>query len=103
MNITEFHAITDQLFNKIELFLDHFAEEQDIDIDYEINGNVITITFPNYSKIIVNTQEPLFQVWLATEKQGYHFDYSENDWLCTRTKQSFDQIFSQSVTDQATI
>ncbi|KES19921.1 iron donor protein CyaY [Gilliamella apicola] len=103
MNITEFHAITDQLFNKIELFLDHFAEEQDIDIDYEINGNVITITFPNYSKIIVNTQEPLFQVWLATEKQGYHFDYSENDWVCTRTKQSFDQIFSQSVTDQATI
>ena len=103
MNITEFHAITDQLFNKIELFLDHFAEEQDIDIDYEINGNVITITFPNFSKIIVNTQEPLFQVWLATEKQGYHFDYSENDWVCTRTKQSFDQIFSQSVTDQATI
>lgn len=103
MNITEFHAITDQLFNKIELFLDHFAEEQDIDIDYEINGNVITITFPNYSKIIVNTQEPLFQVWLATEKQGYHFDYSENDWVCTRTKQSFDEIFSQSVTDQATI
>ena len=103
MNITEFHATTDQLFNKIELFLDHFAEEQDIDIDYEINGNVITITFPNYSKIIVNTQEPLFQVWLATEKQGYHFDYSENDWVCTRTKQSFDQIFSQSVTDQATI
>lgn len=103
MNITEFHAITDQLFNEIELFLDHFAEEQDIDIDYEINGNVITITFPNYSKIIVNTQEPLFQVWLATEKQGYHFDYSENDWVCTRTKQSFDQIFSQSVTDQATI
>lgn len=103
MNITEFHAITDQLFNKIELFLDHFAEEQDIDIDYEINGNVITITFPNFSKIIVNTQEPLFQVWLATEKQGYHFDYSENDWVCTRTKQSFDKIFSQSVTDQATI
>ena len=103
MNITEFHAITDQLFNKIELFLDHFAEEQDIDIDYEINGNVITITFPNFSKIIVNTQEPLFQVWLATEKQGYHFDYSENDWVCTRTKQSFDEIFSQSVTDQATI
>lgn len=103
MNITEFHAITDQLFNKIELFLDHFAEEQDIDIDYEINGNVINITFPNYSKIIVNTQEPLFQVWLATEKQGYHFDYSENDWVCTRTKQSFDKIFSQSVTDQATI
>lgn len=102
MNITEFHVITDQLFDKIELFLDKFAEEQDIDIDYEINGNVITITFPNNSKIIVNTQEPLFQVWLATSKQGYHFDYVDNQWLCIRTNQSFDTIFSQSVAEQAT-
>ncbi|MCX8649169.1 iron donor protein CyaY [Gilliamella sp. B2776] len=103
MNITEFHTITDQLFNKVESFLDHFSEEQDIDIDYEINGNVITITFPNFSKIIVNTQEPLFQVWLATAKQGYHFVYVDNEWVCTRTNQSFNKIFSQSVTDQATI
>ncbi|MWN90017.1 iron donor protein CyaY [Gilliamella sp. Pra-s65] len=101
MNITQFHTLTDQLFNKIELFLDNYADEHDIDLDYETNGNVITVSFPNGSKIIVNTQEPLFQIWLATRKQGYHFDYINDNWLCNRTDQSFDLIFSESVKDQA--
>ncbi|WP_085246658.1 iron donor protein CyaY [Gilliamella mensalis] len=101
MNITQFHTLTEQLFNKIELFLDDYASEHDIDLDYETNGNVITISFPNGSKIIVNTQEPLFQVWLATRNQGYHFDYANNNWICNRTNKSFDQIFSESVKEQA--
>ncbi|OCG41938.1 iron donor protein CyaY [Gilliamella sp. Bif1-4] len=101
MNITQFHTITEQLFNKIELFLDNYVNEHDIDLDYETNGNVITVSFPNGSKIIINTQEPLFQVWLATQKQGYHFDYIDNYWICNRTDKSFDQIFSESVKEQA--
>ncbi|WP_085165680.1 iron donor protein CyaY [Gilliamella bombi] len=101
MNITQFHTITEQLFSKIELFLDNYVNEHDIDLDYETNGNVITISFPNGSKIIINTQEPLFQVWLATQKQGYHFDYIDKNWICNRTDKSFDQIFSESVKEQA--
>ncbi|MWP49369.1 MULTISPECIES: iron donor protein CyaY [unclassified Gilliamella] len=101
MNITQFHTLTEQLFDRIELFLDNYADEHDIDLDYETTGNVITISFPNNSKIIVNTQEPLFQIWLATRKQGYHFDYVNDNWFCNRTNQSFDIIFSESVTDQA--
>ncbi|OCG18790.1 MULTISPECIES: iron donor protein CyaY [unclassified Gilliamella] len=101
MNIKQFHTLTDQLFNKIEHFLDDYIDEHDIDLDYETNGNVITISFPNSSKIIVNTQEPLFQIWLATHNQGYHFDYLNNNWICNRTDKSFDQIFSESVKEQA--
>ncbi|OCG71550.1 iron donor protein CyaY [Gilliamella sp. Occ3-1] len=101
MNISQFHILIDQLFNKIELFLDDYAAEHDIDLDYETNGNVITVSFPNSSKFIVNTQEPLFQVWLATQKQGYHFDYINNSWICNRTDKSFEQIFSESVKEQA--
>lgn len=100
MNIIEFHTLTDQLFNKIELFLDNYADEHDSDIDYETHGNVITITFPNNSKIIVNTQEPLLQIWLATRKQGYHFDYINDQWICNRTGESFDKIFAEAVKDQ---
>ncbi|MWP62478.1 iron donor protein CyaY [Gilliamella sp. Pas-s25] len=101
MNIKQFHTLADQLFNKIELFLDDYADEHDIDLDYETNGNVITVSFPDSSKIIVNTQEPLFQIWLATRNQGYHFDYINNNWICNRTDKSFDQIFSESVKEQA--
>lgn len=101
MNITQFRTLTEQLFNNIEVYLDNYSEEHDIDIDYETNGNVITISFPNSSKIIVNTQEPLFQVWLATSKQGYHFDYIDDQWICSRTNQNFKTVFSESVTEQS--
>lgn len=101
MNITQFHTLADQLFIDIELFLDNYANEHDTDIDYETHGNVITISFPNTSKIIVNTQEPLFQIWLATRKQGYHFDYINNEWICNRTHQPFKDIFAESVEEQA--
>ncbi|WP_430875621.1 iron donor protein CyaY [Gilliamella sp. G0441] len=101
MNITQFRTLTEQLFNNIEVYLDDYSEEHDIDIDYETNGNVITISFPNSSKIIVNTQEPLYQVWLATSKQGYHFDYIDDQWICSRTNQNFKTVFSDSVAEQS--
>lgn len=101
MNITQFRTLTEQLFNNIEVYLDDYSEEHDIDIDYETNGNVITISFPNSSKIIVNTQEPLYQVWLATSKQGYHFDYIDDKWICSRTNQNFKTVFSDSVAEQS--
>ncbi|QYN43999.1 iron donor protein CyaY [Gilliamella sp. ESL0441] len=101
MNITQFRTLTEQLFNNIEIYLDDYSEEHDIDIDYETNGNVITISFPNSSKIIVNTQEPLYQVWLATSKQGYHFDYIDDQWICSRTNQNFKTVFSDSVAEQS--
>jgi CyaY protein len=101
MNITQFHTLTDKLFNQIESYLDHYADEHDIDLDYETNGNVITVCFPNDSKIIINTQEPLFQVWLATKKQGHHFDFINDKWICNRSDQSFEEIFTLAVQEQA--
>ena len=72
MNDSEFHRLADQLWLTIEERLDDW--DGDSDIDCEINGGVLTITFENGSKIIINRQEPLHQVWLATKQGGYHFD-----------------------------
>lgn len=101
MNVTEFHSLADQLFNDIELFIDDYADEHDLDIDYETHGNVVTVSFENASKIIINKQEPLLQIWLATRNQGYHFDYMNNQWICNRTDQPFDIIFQQAVHEQS--
>ncbi|MDF7669709.1 iron donor protein CyaY [Orbaceae bacterium ESL0721] len=101
MDANTFYSLTDQLFNSVESFLDNYADEHNIDIDYDIHGNVITIAFTNGSKIILNTQEPLFQIWLATSKQGYHFDYLNGDWICNRTDKSFNEIFTTAVAEQA--
>ena len=63
MNDSEFHRLADSLWMTIEERLDDW--DGDSDIDCEINGGVLTISFENGSKIIINRQEPLHQVWLA--------------------------------------
>lgn len=86
MNDSEFHQLADQLMLCIEETLDGFSG--DSDIDYETNGGVMTLTFENDSKIVINRQEPLHQVWLATKAGGYHFDYREGHWYCCAAAKS---------------
>lgn len=81
------------LFSEVELFLDKAIDEDDIDLDYEKSGNLLTISFSNNTKIIINTQAPLKQIWLATKQQGFHFNFKDGDWLCERSNQSFETIF----------
>lgn len=100
MNIQQFHQLAEALFAEVEQQIDTFAEKYDTDIDLESHGNVVTITFENQSKIIINTQEPLLQIWMATRRQGYHFDYEDNSWFCNRSHQSFKQLFTQAVIEQ---
>ena len=101
MDILQFHTQAELLFNDIEQRLDAYADKFDVDIDYETHGNVITVSFENGSKIIINTQEPLLQVWMATREQGYHFDFKEGTWVCNRSGNSFDQLFMEAVSQQA--
>ncbi|MBO2025383.1 iron donor protein CyaY [Klebsiella pneumoniae] len=60
MNDSEFHRPADSLWMTIEERLDDW--DGDSDIDCEINGGVLTISFENGSKIIINRQEPLHRV-----------------------------------------
>ncbi len=57
MNDSEFHRPADALWLTIEERLDSW--DGDSDIDCEINGGVLTLSFENGSKIIINRQEPL--------------------------------------------
>lgn len=99
MNDTQFHQLADKLTSHIEQTIDNY--DGDSDIDYEINGNVMTISFENGSKIIINRQESMHQVWLATKNGGYHFDYRDNSWFCDRSGESFLKLLSTAVTQQS--
>lgn len=99
MNEFNYQDQVDQLFTKTENFLDK-AIEEDKDIDYEKAGNLLTISFPNRTKIIMNTQAPLKQIWLATKAQGYHFDFKGTNWICDRTQQDFESLFKTAFEQQ---
>lgn len=99
MNDTRFHQLVDETLASVEEQLDGY--DGDNDIDYEIQGNVMTITFENGSKIIINSQEAMHQLWLATKTGGYHFDYKDNGWFCDRTGLSFFELLSKSCSEQS--
>lgn len=101
MENKQFHRYTEQLMEKIEDFIDRYAAETEDDIDYELTGNVMLITLPNQHKIIINTQEPLSQIWMATHQQGYHFDFRDNGWYCTRSQQEIMQLLLLALKYQA--
>ncbi|MCC8380626.1 iron donor protein CyaY [Xenorhabdus stockiae] len=99
MNDSEFHQLADQLMSHIEEQLDNY--EGDADIDCETNGGVMTLSFDNGSKIIINRQEPFHQIWLATKNGGYHFDYRDNQWVCDRSGNDFLSMLGQAITEQS--
>ncbi|MBX9446839.1 iron donor protein CyaY [Dickeya chrysanthemi] len=99
MNDSEFHQLADALMLKIEETLDQF--DGDADIDYETNGGVMTLSFENGSKIVINRQEPMHQVWLATKSGGYHFDYQNGCWICDRSGSDFMTLLAQACSEQS--
>lgn len=63
--------------------LDAFDDVDFRDADVETTGDVITITWRDRSKCIVNTQRPARQLWLAGGERAWHFswDDAKGAWL----------------------
>lgn len=99
MNDSEFHRLADSLWMTIEEGVDNV--DGNSDIDCEISGGVLTLTFENGSKIIVNRQEPLHQIWLAAKSGGYHFDYRDGVWVGSRGHDDFWTVLNQACSAQA--
>ena len=75
--------------------------ESESETDCELNGGGLTLSFENGSKIIMNGQETLHQVWLATKKGGYHFDLKGDEWICDRSGETFWDLLEQAASQQA--
>ncbi|CDL85699.1 iron donor protein CyaY [Xenorhabdus szentirmaii] len=99
MNDSEFHQLADKLMLHLEEQLDNY--DGDADIDCETNGGVMTLSFENGSKIIINRQEPFHQIWLATKNGGYHFNYQDSQWVCDRNGDNFIAVLAQAITEQS--
>lgn len=62
--------LADATFHRIE---DMFEEVDAEDVDCERAGDVLSLTFKNGTKCIINTQRPTRQIWLAAGVRAWHF------------------------------
>ena len=97
----DYHRQTGALLAHIEATTDHWLEQDVIDIDTQRTGGLLEMSFPNGSKIVVNTQPPLHEVWLAARGGGYHYRWAEGHWVDTRDGSDFVQTLSQHASMQA--
>jgi CyaY protein len=101
MTDTEYLELAEDTLDAIETVLEEINDAGDVDIEYERSGNVLTLEFENDSKIIVNLQPPMQEIWIAAKSGGYHFKYVEGAWRDTRNSTEFFAALSQAASQQA--
>ena len=97
----EYHRLAAAALARIEAVLDRWLQDDVIDIDSQRTGGLLELSFPAGSKIVVNTQPPLHELWLATRAGGYHFKWADGGWRDTRDGVEFFVRLSQEASAQA--
>ena len=97
MNDSEYLILAETLYQRIE----EAIETSEADIDYDQNGSLLTLEFDNRTKLIINRQQPLHQVWLATLENGHHYDYINGEWVDDRSGEEFLSALSTAIFKQS--
>lgn len=85
----DYDARTDAVLASIEQDIDAWLDSDVIDVDQHRTGGLLELQFPDRSKIVVNTQPPLHELWLASRRGGYHFKFFDGRWLDTKDGREF--------------
>lgn len=102
----QFHQLGSNLLQSIEVALEAADDALDLDLDVERQGgNVINIRFRNLSVIVINTQPPLHEIWVAAKSGGYHYRWAGTLatplWLDTKTGHELLSDLSEFASAQA--
>jgi CyaY protein len=97
----QYHAQTAALLSAIEATLDRWLEDDVVDIDAHRTGGLLELSFPDGSKIVLNTQPPLHELWLAARGGGFHFRHVDGQWRDTKDGREFLAALSAQASAQA--
>lgn len=98
---SEYARLADALLAGIEATIDGWLQRDVIDIDTQRTGGLLELTLPRGGKIVVNTQPPLHEIWLAARSGGFHFRWADGAWRDTRDGAAFHAVLSRCASEQA--
>ena len=75
---TTYERLAADTFKRV---LDLFQDVDPEDADVEVAGDVIRIDLRSGQRIVLNTQRPVRQIWLAGGQSAWHFSYDGQVWL----------------------
>lgn len=80
MTETEFSALATATLDAIESAI----EATGADVEAARSGNVLTLELADGSKVVVNSQAPTQQMWVAARSGGFHYARQADEWRDTR-------------------
>ncbi|MEI8267710.1 MAG: iron donor protein CyaY [Betaproteobacteria bacterium] len=97
----DYHAKAFAVLSAVEHQLDRWLEDDVVDIDARRTGGLLELSFPDRSHIVINTQPPLQELWLASREGGFHYRHVAGRWLDTRDGSEFFEVLSREASRQA--
>lgn len=98
---SDYHRITTALLSRLEATVDEWLQHDVVDIDTHRTGGLLELSFPGGSKVVVNTQPPLHELWLAARSGGFHYKFVDGVWRDTRDGRDFFEVLSACASEQA--
>lgn len=99
MTETEFDKRVRQILDAIETHADNWYDSLDVDIDTKREANVLNMLFENSIPVVINSQAPLQEIWVAAPSGGFHYGFDGTHWKDTRggpnLQDALSQIFSE--------
>jgi CyaY protein len=101
MSTADFSTHYEKTLLAIEDAVERALEESDVDLDYESVNDILTLTCPDGSAIIITRQSATQQLWLAAKSGGFHFDMDGDGWTCDTDGQSLAEKLGNICRQQA--
>ncbi|MCR4300625.1 MAG: iron donor protein CyaY [Sulfuricaulis sp.] len=83
------------------LHIEQAIEESGADIDFEATGGILTLEFVNGSKIIINKQGAVRQIWVAAKSGGFHYGWVDGRWINDQSGGELTNELSRLVSEQS--
>lgn len=90
----------DEKIDDTLLAIEEAIDEAGVDIDYDTIAGILTLTFPDDSKIIINRQSATSQLWVAARSGGFHLDWVDNQWQVNKDSTSLNDLLNQLCSKQ---
>ena len=97
----EYRANANAVLASVEACIDAWLQDDVVDIDTNRSGGLLELGFENGSKIVLNTQAPLQELWLAARSGGFHYRYEASVWVNTRGGADLFDALSACASEQA--
>ncbi|MEW5894030.1 MAG: iron donor protein CyaY [Pseudomonadota bacterium] len=98
MDEREYQSLADAALTRIE----EGIERSDAGLECErAGGGILELEFDDGSKIVINKQAAVQEIWVAAKSGGFHYRWQDGQWRDTRTGEELFAALSRLASEQA--